>query len=134
MSALACDYGVLTFQSVTATDLYSYREEVFFEMTDVEKNMDTKRWPSKENIVSFSLSPSQGARGCASTNTGKFNERSSGLWSISLGMRILGTPSSSIVSVCAILSSLVDLIYIDSGHGGRDDEGDHTCACKSHFS
>ena len=48
-------------------------------------------------------------------------------------MRSAGTPSSSIVSVCATLSSLVDLIYIDSGHGGRDDRG-HTCACESDFS
>jgi len=45
-------------KSVADTDLYGYQEEVFFEMTDVEKNMDTKRWPSKENIVSFS--PSRG--------------------------------------------------------------------------
>jgi len=38
---------------VDTIDLYDYREEDIFAMTDEEKNIDTKHWPSKDNIVSF---------------------------------------------------------------------------------
>jgi len=34
-------------------DLFHYREEDIFVMTDEEKNLGTERWPSKENIVSY---------------------------------------------------------------------------------
>ncbi len=48
-------------KSVAATGLYSYREEVIFEMTDMmtdmEKNMNPGLWPSRKNIVNF---PSHG--------------------------------------------------------------------------
>ena len=73
-----CFTAFSPFKSVVATVLYSYREEDIFTMTDEKKNAGTKQWPSKQNIVSFS--PSQGAHGCISTNTGKFNERSCGPW------------------------------------------------------
>ena len=41
------------FKSVAAIDLFHYREEDIFVMTDEEKNVGTEHWPSKENIVSF---------------------------------------------------------------------------------
>jgi hypothetical protein len=34
-------------------DLFHYREESIFVMTDEEKNLGTEHWPSKENIVSI---------------------------------------------------------------------------------
>jgi hypothetical protein len=102
-------------------------------MTDEEKNVGTERWPSKENIVSFSLS--RGARGCTFIHTGKINKFSCGPWSILLKVQLPEMPSSSIVSFCVTLSSSVDLISIDAGHGGRNDVGGkHACACKSDFS
>ncbi len=50
-------------------------------------------------------------------------------------MQLPEMSSSSIVNFCTTLSSLVDLISIDAGHGGRNDVGDkHACAYKSIFS
>ena len=78
-------------------------------MTDEEKNVGTEYWPSKENIVSyFFFSP--GACSCTFTHTGKINKFSYGPWTISLEVLLPETPSSSIVSFCATLSSSVDLI------------------------
>jgi hypothetical protein len=42
--------------SVTVIDLFHYRGEDIFVMTDEEKNVGTEHWPSKENIVSFFFS------------------------------------------------------------------------------
>ena len=54
-------------------DLFHYREDDIFAMTDEEKNAGTERWPSKENIVSYSFffSRARGARGCTFTHAGK---------------------------------------------------------------
>ena len=87
-------------------------------MTDEEKNVGTERWPSKENIVSFFFMWTRSARGCT------LNKFSCRPWT-----------SSSIVGFCATLSSSLDLISIDAGHGGRNDgEGNHACACEIDFS
>lgn len=40
---------------IAAIDLFRYREQDIFVMTDEEKNVGTEHWPSKENIVSFVL-------------------------------------------------------------------------------
>jgi hypothetical protein len=123
----------LTFKSAPAVDLFHYREEGIFVMTDEEKNVGTEHWPSKENIVSLFFS--RGACGCSFTHTGKINKSSCGPWTTSLEMQLPEMPSSSIVSFCATLSSSVDLISIDAGHGGRNDVGgDHACACKCDYS
>ena len=41
------------FNSVAAIDLFHYREQDIFVMTDEEKNVGTEYWPSKENSREF---------------------------------------------------------------------------------
>lgn len=119
-------------------DLFHYREDDIFAMTDEEKNAGTERWPSKENIVSYSFFFSRGPGVLAAAHSltlAKINKSSSGPWTILLEMQLPEMPSSSIVRFCATLSSSVDLISIDAGHGGRNDvEGNHACACRSDLS
>jgi hypothetical protein len=116
-----------------AIDLFHYPEEGIFVMTDEEKNVGTEHWPSKENIVSFFFSRGVLAVAHSFTHTGKIFKFSCGPWTISLEMLLPEMPSSSIVSFCANLSSSVDLISIDAGHAGRQNDvgGDYACACNS---
>lgn len=43
-----------------AIELYGYREDDIFTMTDEEENDGTNRWPSKENIVGLLLTTCSG--------------------------------------------------------------------------
>ena len=47
-------YRVVTFLSVDTIEIYDYHEDDIVVMTNEEENKETKRWPSKENIVGSS--------------------------------------------------------------------------------
>jgi hypothetical protein len=107
-------------------------------MTDVEENVGTELWPSKENIVSYffflaGCSPQLYIHSYRQNN--KFKLRA-------IDNLVRGAaPGDAFVFYCELLrqlSSSVDhSISIDAGHGGRNDVGgggNNACACKYDFS
>jgi hypothetical protein len=54
MTLLPCPLYLIP-SMVAAIEIYGYHDSDIVVMTDEEENKNTKRWPSKENIVSFSL-------------------------------------------------------------------------------
>jgi hypothetical protein len=132
------------FKSIGVIDLFHYREEDIFVMTDEEKNVGTEHWPSKENIVSDYFFFSRGARLPCSWLHIHSHWKNNQIQLRAIDNLVGGaTPGDAFVfycellSFCATLSSSVHhLISIDAGHGGRNDVvgGNRTCECKYNFS
>jgi len=101
--------------------VYRYSDIVL--MTDEEENKDTDRWPSMENIVSFS----PGSR----THVLTTENCSCGRSIISFVAHLPVITSCFIVQfyATATLLSLVDHFFLDAGHCGQLDDGEHQCAC-----
>jgi hypothetical protein len=120
-------------------ELFHYHEEGIFVMTDEGKNVGTEHWPSKENIVRIYFPRGVVAAAYSLTLANKsiqLQAMDNLVRDATPGDAFVFYCASSIVGFCATLSSSVDLISIDAGHGGTNDEvGDNrACAYKSDFS
>jgi len=102
MTLLPCPL-YLTSSMVAAIEIYGYHDSDIVVMTDEEENKNTKCWPSKENIVSFSLN--RCSRSYPLQVNPNFRNRP---WSTSCPTHLAKMRSSSTVSLCVTLPSLVD--------------------------
>ena len=104
MTPLPCSHH-LNRSVVANIETYGYHDSDIVVMTDEEENKNTKRWPSKENIVSLSLN--RCSRSYPLQVNPNFRNRP---WSTSRPTHLAKMRSSSTVSFCVALPSLVDHI------------------------
>ena len=115
---------------VYTIELYGYREDDIFTMTDEEENKGTNRWPSKENIVSLLLTTCSGFH---FSLPGKIE-----LQFQAMGKFVCNSSSQdALVFYCELLRCFTfacSSYFLDAGHCGRiENDGTQGTSCESDF-